>query len=108
MSATSPILDPTEQRTARTPRGGLLALDPVLLLAVLGLFACSLTAIGATREADLVSRQAVFFVIGLALVLLASQFDYSRLRELKYGVYGLMLTLIVSVIAFGGVTRGSR
>ena len=41
-------------------------------------------------------------------MLLVSQIDYSRLRELKYGIYGLMIALIVAVIGLGGVTRGSR
>jgi rod shape determining protein RodA len=111
--ATSPILDPGAERLGRrsAPRAaapGLLSLDPVLLLAVLGLAACSLVTIDATTNAELVGRQGVFFVIGLVVTLLVSQVDYSRLRELKYGVYGLMITLIVAVIALGGVTRGSR
>ncbi|HEV3000391.1 MAG TPA: rod shape-determining protein RodA [Solirubrobacteraceae bacterium] len=110
--AGSPIVDPGAERLSRSgPRiapPGLLRLDPILLLAVLGLGACSLVAIDATTEATLASRQGAFFGIGLAVALLVSQVDYSRLRELKYGVYGLMVALILAVIALGGVTRGSR
>jgi rod shape determining protein RodA len=34
--------------------------------------------------------------------------DYSRLRELKVAVYGLMIGGILLVLALGGATRGSR
>src|SRR5215213_7684770 len=54
------------------------------------------------------SRQAVYLVAGMVVVLLVSQVDYSRLRELKYGVYGLMIASITAVLALGSVTRGSR
>src|SRR3712207_3314025 len=110
--ATSPILDPGAERLSRSaPRPalpGLLRLDPILLLAAIGLGVCSVVAIDATTEAQLAGRQAVFFTFGLVVAVLASQVDYSRLRELKYGIYGLMMTLILAVIVLGGVTRGSR
>lgn len=109
--ATSPIVDPVaDQRPHRSglPSAGLLKIDPILLLAVLGLGACSILAIGETRFDGLVTRQAVFFGVGLVLALVISQIDYSRLRELKWGLYGLMLTLILAVLVLGGVTRGSR
>ena len=108
--ATSPILDPGDRRSAAPslPATGLLRLDPVLLLAVLGLGICSVVTISETRAAALAPRQAVFFAIGLLLALAISQVDYSRLRELKWGLYGLMLAAILAVLALGGVTRGSR
>jgi rod shape determining protein RodA len=106
--ATSPIVDPTERRAAGLSRAGLLRIDPVLLLAVIGLGACSVMAIGETRFSGLVTRQALFFGMGLVVALVMSQIDYSRLRELKWALYGLMLTLILAVLALGGVTRGSR
>jgi rod shape determining protein RodA len=37
-----------------------------------------------------------------------SRLDYSRLRELKYGVYGLMLATIAVVIVLGVTTRGAK
>jgi len=36
------------------------------------------------------------------------RFDYTRFRELKLGLYGTMIGLILLVLAAGGVTRGSR
>ena len=110
--ATSPILDPGAERLGRSaprlPAPGVFRLDPILLLAVIGLGVCSIVAIDATTQASLASRQGVYFAGGLVLVLLVSQIDYSRLRELKYGVYGFMIASIVAVLALGSVTRGSR
>jgi rod shape determining protein RodA len=108
MSASSPILDPTEERAAPRVRSTLLRFDPILFLAVLGLGACSIVAISETRMASLATKQGVFFGIGLLVAVIASQLDYSRLRELKWGVYGLMIALIIAVVGLGGVTRGSR
>ena len=36
-----------------------------------------------------------------------SRIDYSRLRELRYPVYGLLLGIILLVLAIGGATRGT-
>ena len=111
--ASSPILDPQSERGPRDtgprlPAPGLLRLDPILLIATLGLAVGSLVSIGATTQSELVTRQGVFFGIGLVLMLLVSQMDYSRLRELKYGIYGLMIALILAVALLGNVTRGSQ
>jgi rod shape determining protein RodA len=110
--ATSPILDPGAERLSRSapraPAPGLLRIDPILLLATVGLGVCSLLAIDATTKSSLVSKQGAFFAIGIVVLLVASQVDYSRLRELKFGIYGLMIALILAVIGLGGVTRGSR
>jgi len=90
-------------------------LDPLLTLAILGLCACSLiTLVGATKE-DIsdapyyyVYRQGAYAAIGIVLMVLLSRFDYSRLRELRYGLYAIMMVLIVAVIGAGSTTRGSK
>ena len=105
--AASPIHDPNATRPPRRTFG-LLRLDPILLLAVIGLGVASVVSISATTESQLASRQGIFFGIGLLLAILISQVDYSRLRELKYAAYGAMMLLILSTIVLGGVTRGSR
>jgi rod shape determining protein RodA len=97
------------------PREWRLRLDPLLLLATLGLVAASLIAIaGATRN-DVagepnyyVYRQAAYAAVGLVLMYASSRIDYSRLRELRYPVYGLLLGLLLLVLAIAGVTRGTR
>jgi rod shape determining protein RodA len=102
MSAT-PIQVPDDEAVPR-PRS-VIMFDPLLLLAGLGLVACSLITLhsatsGAVRGQPLyyVERQAIYAGIGVALALLLAQIDYSRLREYKYGLYGLMIAL--NLIAF--------
>jgi rod shape determining protein RodA len=53
-------------------------------------------------------RQAIYFVAGGVLALVLSRIDYSRLRELKYGIYGFLIVSILAVSALGSVARGSR
>lgn len=99
----------------RSPRAYALPFDPLLLLATLGIMACSLIAIHASTQDDIpgrpdyyFNRQAVFFALGLVIAAVISRIDYTRLRELKYGLYGGSIVLIIAVALFGGVTKGSR
>jgi rod shape determining protein RodA len=115
-----------EQRQSPTPFGTgiqrftaphqrLLRLDFLLLGATLGLIAFSIItlngAIAAGAEgggSSLVGRQAVYAVVGLALMLVLARIDYTRFRELRLGLYGAAVGLILLVLAAGGATRGSR
>jgi rod shape determining protein RodA len=92
-----------------------LPVDPLLVLATVGLAALSLAAIGISTQDDIpgspsyyLVRQGSFFAVGAVMVVALSRLDYSRLREAKYVVYGLMVVLILTVLAFGSVARGSR
>jgi rod shape determining protein RodA len=92
-----------------------LRIDPLLLLATLGLVAASVYIVGAATQDDVPGdpnyyayRQGVFAAAGLVLMLLISRFDYSRLREWKFGVYALMIGSIVLVYAAGVSARGAR
>jgi rod shape determining protein RodA len=94
---------------------GLLRIDALLLLAGVGLIACSVYVLAAATENDIpgnphyyVIRQAVYGGIGIVLMLLLSRFDYSRLRELKLGLYGAMIALICLTFALGVAARGSQ
>jgi rod shape determining protein RodA len=115
MSTTTPITPASEPPPPLVPREIRLRIDPLLLLAALGLVACSLVVLkGATSE-DIpgqpyyyVYRQAAFGGIGLVLMYGMSRLDYSRLRELKYVLYGFMIFTIVAVYALGSVSRGSK
>jgi rod shape determining protein RodA len=110
------IQDVNDAPPAATPRPGmLLPFDPILLLAVLGLCIASIVTIAGATADDIpgqpdyyVQRQTVFFAIGMVLALVMSRVDYSRLRELKYGIYGLLIASIVAVQLLGSVARGSR
>ena len=93
----------------------LLPFDPILFLAVIGLCIGSLLTIADATADDIagqphyyVTRQAIFFGVGMVIALVLSRVDYSRLRELKYGVYGLLIASIVAVQLLGSVARGSR
>ncbi|MEX0993727.1 MAG: rod shape-determining protein RodA [Solirubrobacterales bacterium] len=86
-----------------------LRLDFVLLLATLGLIVFSLVTLGsATSDNYFVTHQAGYASVGLALMFVLAFFDYSRLRELKWGLYGTMIGLILLVLVAGTATRGSR
>ena len=93
----------------------ILPLDPLLLLATLGLTAASLYIVGTATQDDIpgdpnyyVTRQAAYAGVGILLMLLISRFDYSRLREWKIGIYGLMIGAILLVYALGFSARGSK
>jgi rod shape determining protein RodA len=92
-----------------------LPFDPLLALATLGILVCSIVVIHSATQDDVagspnyyVIRQAGYAIVGLMLALVVSRVDYSRLRELKYGIYGAMIGLILLVIAAGSTARGSR
>jgi rod shape determining protein RodA len=93
----------------------LLRLDPLLLLATLGLVGASLYTVRRATLGDIpgdpnyyLDRQLIYIAVGLVLMLLLSRFDYSRLREWKLGVYGFMIGAILLVYALGFSARGSR
>ena len=92
-----------------------LRIDPLMLLATLGLVAASIYVVGTATRDDIPGdpnyfalRQGVYAGVGLILMLLISRFDYSRLREWKFGIYAVMIASIVLVYAMGATARGSR
>jgi rod shape determining protein RodA len=95
------------------PRRRLFQLDFLLLAATLGLIVFSIVTLNGpiaseSSEPDYVSRQVVYAVFGVFLMLMLARIDYTRFRELKVGLYVTMMGLIVLVLATGGLTRGSR
>jgi rod shape determining protein RodA len=92
-----------------------LRLDPLLLLAALGLAACSLImlkgegpSLDPSRPLYLVERQAIYFGIGIAVALVLAHIDYSRLREYKYALYGVMIALNLVVLGMPKVQGAAR
>jgi rod shape determining protein RodA len=92
-----------------------LRFDPLLLVAAIGLVISSLLVLNAATEDDIpgspdyyVIRQGAYAAVGLVLMIALTRLDYSRLRELKYGLYTAMVCLIVLVIGLGTTARGSR
>ena len=93
----------------------LLRMDPLLMLAALGLTACSLITLrGATRTMNpghplyYVERQGIYFGLGLTVALVLARIDYSRLREYKYGLYAVMIALNLVVLGMPKVQGAAR
>jgi rod shape determining protein RodA len=84
----------------------LLGFDPFLAAAAGALGIFSLVAIHAIAPVY-VDRQAAYLALGFALMALISRFDYMRLRELKWVIYGVLIASILFVLAFGSAARGS-
>src|SRR5919198_6530712 len=80
----------------------ILRIDPLLLLATLGLVACGIYTIYTATDGDIpgspyyyMIRQGAYAGVGLVLMLLVSRFDYSRLREWRWALYGVMVFTIL-------------
>jgi rod shape determining protein RodA len=108
---------PFDERRAEgaTDRAGILRLDPLLLLATVGLIGFSIFTLKEVTGGDIphdpyfyVFRQAIYAVIGIALMLAIARVDYSRFRELRVGLYTAMISSIILVLMLGQATRGSR
>lgn len=107
---------PFEQpRPSLLSRIGFGNLDPLLLVAGIGLIAFSIYTLGVATQEDVPGdpyyyavRQSIYAVIGIALMLAVARVDYSRFREIRVGIYSLMIGTIVLVLMFGAAARGSR
>jgi rod shape determining protein RodA len=104
VSVVNPIQVADEQTMPRAR--SLPLVDPLLMLGAAGLVACSLITLrGATHNTVrgqplyYVERQAIYVAIGILVAVLISRIDYSRLREYKYGFYGLLIAL--NIVVFG-------
>lgn len=106
----------TSVKGFRDGRGArIVRIDVLLLLAALGLIACSIYTIGTATKDDIpgspdyyVVRQAAYGAVGIVIMLLLSRVDYSRLREWRAGLYALLIGGIVLVYGIGSVARGSK
>jgi rod shape determining protein RodA len=89
--------------------------DPLLMAGAAGLVACSLVTLrGATKTAVhgqplyYVERQGLYVALGVAIAILLARMDYSRLREYKLGLYGLLVVSNVLVFATPAVRGAHR
>ena len=106
---------PFSSRPGLLERAGLPYMDLLLLVAAVGLIGFSIfTLVEATRH-DVpgdpyffVERQSIYAVLGIVGMLALTQIDYSRFRELRVGIYSLMVAGISLVFVFGVAARGSR
>ncbi|HEX3277730.1 MAG TPA: rod shape-determining protein RodA [Thermoleophilaceae bacterium] len=109
MAASAPVQEFHETR----PR--ILRVDPLLLLATLGLVLASVYTVHTATHGDIpgdpnyyMNRQIAYIAVGLVLMFALTRFDYSLLREWKLGVYGFMIAAILATYALGVSARGSR
>jgi rod shape determining protein RodA len=105
----------TPVRDFRDAGSRFLRIDPLMLLATIGLIAASLYTLASATQDDIrgdanyfVYRQAAYAGIGFVLMLLITRFDYSRLREWKLGIYAFLIGSILLVYALGFSARGSQ
>lgn len=96
-------------------RIGIAHMDPLLLLAGIGLVGFSIFNLAGATLGDVagspyyyVTRQSLYAVVGLLLMLALTRVDYSRFRDLRVGLYTAMLGMIVMVLLVGSAARGSR
>jgi rod shape determining protein RodA len=106
---------PFGEREAGTLERAFGGLDLALAGAAIAIIAFSAYTLGVTTREDIpgdpyfyVIRQAIYAVVGIALMLTLARIDYSRFRELRVGLYTAMIASIVLVLALGEATRGSR
>jgi rod shape determining protein RodA len=105
----------TPRRTRIGERLGLAYFDGWLLAAAFGLIAFSVFTL-AVATPDAVQgqplyfaiRQALYAAVGIVLMLAVARIDYSRFREIRVGIYSLMIASICLVLVFGAAARGSR
>jgi rod shape determining protein RodA len=100
--ATNVIQTPKKGRDPASfaPRSFRIGLDPILTAAAIGLGIASLITLGGISHAQMV-RQGGYLAVGLVAMLVLSRFDYSRLRELKWGIYVILIATILVVLAIG-------
>jgi rod shape determining protein RodA len=105
----------TPRRTRIVERLGVSYFDGWLMAAAFGLIGFSIFTL-AVATPDAVQGQPLYFalrqtlyaVVGVALMLAVAKVDYSRFREIRVGIYSLMIASICLVLTFGAAARGSR
>ena len=111
-AASTPLrdVDDAPPRDRVRPQGMALPFDIVLVLAVLGLAACSLIAIRSSTADDITGdptyyfkRQLIFFAVGGVLSLALIRFDYALLRRARWWIYGFLMASIFAVKFIGSV-----
>ncbi len=90
-------------------------MDGVLMLSALGLIGFSIFTLATATTTDVegqplyfVVRQSAYAIVGLVLMFAVARVDYTRFRELRVGIYSMMVFGISFVLLFGAAARGSR
>ena len=114
MEAAKPSLTIAPRRPL-AERLGLTGIDGIMLGAAVGLIAFSVFTLATSTRNEIagrplyfVERQALYAVVGIALMIAISRFDYTRLREPRWTIYAFMLGSIAFVFLVGTAVRGSN
>ncbi len=114
MEAAKPSLTIAPRRSL-AERLSLARIDGVLLGAAVGLIAFSVFTLATSSRGEVAGRpmyfadrQAIYGVLGIALMLGLSRLDYTRLRDLRLTVYTAMVGSIALVFLVGTAVRGSN
>jgi rod shape determining protein RodA len=106
---------PFSSRPGIAERFGIPYMDPLLLFAGVALIGFSIFTLTEATLHDVpgspyyyVERQSIYAGAGLIGLFALTQIDYSRFRELRVGIYSLMVASISLVFLFGAAARGSR
>ena len=102
-------------RRSLAERLSLTGIDSVMLGAAVGLIAFSVFTLATSTRDEIagrplyfVERQALYGVVGIALMIAISRIDYTRLRQLRLTIYAFMLGSIAFVFLVGTAVRGSN
>ncbi len=114
MEAAKPSLTIAPRRPL-AERLGLTGVDGVMLGASVGLIAFSVFTLATSTRDEIagrpmyfVERQALYAVVGIALMLAISRIDYRRFRDLRLTIYAAMVGSIALVLLVGTAVRGSN
>jgi rod shape determining protein RodA len=115
MEAAKPSLTIAPQRSRIVEVLNLRYLDGIMLAASIGLIAFSVFTLASATRHEIaanpnyfVERQVLYGVLGIALMIAVSRIDYTRLRELRVGIYAFMVGSIAFVFLVGTAVRGSN
>ena len=115
MEAAKPSLTIAPRRSRAVGWLNLQRVDGVLLGAAAGLIAFSVFTLATSTRGEIagrpfffVERQVLYGMLGIALMIAVSRIDYTRLRELRVGIYGFIVGSIAFVFLVGTAVRGSN
>jgi rod shape determining protein RodA len=113
-SSATPIRPVEDKQPVAARARALLMLDPLLMLAAIGVVACSLVTLHVAARGQTpgpsfyVERQAIYAVAGLIVATGMALFDYSLLRRYRYLFYTVMIGLNLVVLGMPAVNGGHR
>jgi rod shape determining protein RodA len=115
MEAAKPSLTIAPRRSRTVEWLNLRRMDGLLLGAAAGLIAFSVFTLATSTRNEIagrplffVERQALYAVVGIALMIAISRIDFSRLRDLRLTIYSAMVGSIALVLLVGTAVRGSN